>query len=229
MNSPSASASKTTSAQGTGGDRRVIARVQASAGKAGAAAEPVTRYQRTFYGRADQVCQVRRDIAARLAGHQIADEAVLIASELATNAVMHSASAGEFFTIRCEVRPTYVWVECEDLGGPWHCKPSDDRPHGLNIIEALAGPDNWGTEITSDGDRIVWVRLDLSPKRNATLTRTGSAGPDIEEVRGPLEHNQAPAHGPGSAPRKAAPGPLITQAAQAVKALDDLGLIIRLI
>jgi hypothetical protein len=26
---------------------------------------------------------------------------------------------------------------------------------------ALAGPDNWGTETTSDGDRIVWARLDL--------------------------------------------------------------------
>jgi hypothetical protein len=77
---------------------------------------------------------------------------------------MHSASAGEFFTIRCEAYSTYVWVECEDLGGPWHCTKPDDRPHGLDIIKALTGPGNWGTETTSDGDRIVWARLDLLPE-----------------------------------------------------------------
>ena len=58
-----------------------------------------------------------------------------------------------------------MWIEVEDLGGEWHCKPRDDRPHGLDIIGALAGPDNWGTETTSDGDRIVWARLDLPPER----------------------------------------------------------------
>jgi hypothetical protein len=122
-----------------------------------------TWYQRTFHGRPDQVAQVRRDIAAHLAGQPAADDAVLIASELAANALTHSASAGEFFTIRCEVYPGYVWVEAEDLGGPWHCRTPDDRPHGLDIIEALTGPDGWGTETTSDGDRITWARLDQPP------------------------------------------------------------------
>jgi len=60
-----------------------------------------------------------------------------------------------------EAHAGYVWVECEDLGGPWHCRRPDDRPHGLDLIEALAGPDNWGTETTSDDDRIVWARLNL--------------------------------------------------------------------
>jgi anti-sigma regulatory factor (Ser/Thr protein kinase) len=126
-----------------------------------AAAEAVTRYQRTFHGRADQVARVRREIAADLGGCPAADDAVLIASELAANAVTHSASAGEFFTIRCESSTGYVRVECEDLGGPWHwhCHGSDDRPHGLDIIEALTGPGNWGTETTTDGDRVVWARL----------------------------------------------------------------------
>jgi hypothetical protein len=129
-----------------------------------AAAQAGTRYQRTFHGRADQVAQVRCDIAIYLDGSPVTDDAVLIASELAANAATHSASAAEFFTVRAETHPSYVWIECQDLGGPWHCKPSDDRPHGLDLIEALAGPDNWGTEITSDGDRIVWTRLDLSPE-----------------------------------------------------------------
>jgi hypothetical protein len=123
-----------------------------------------TWYQRTFPGRADQIGQVRREIAAHLHGCPAAADAILIASELAANAVTHSASAGEFFTIRCERYPDYVWIEAEDLGGKWHRRPPRDRPHGLDIVGALAGPDNWGTETTSDGDRIVWARLDLPPE-----------------------------------------------------------------
>ena len=126
-----------------------------------AAAQAATWYQRTFHGQADQVAQVRREIAAHLNGCPAAADAILIASELAANSVVHSDSAGEFFTVRCEAYPDYLWVEVEDLGGPWHRKPGDDRPHGLDIIEALAGPGNWGTETTSDGDRVVWARLDL--------------------------------------------------------------------
>ncbi len=128
-----------------------------------AAPETATWYQRTFCGRPDQVARVRREIAAHLDGCPAADDAVLIASELASNAIVHSASAGEFFTVRVEAYPGYLWIECEDLGGPWHCKPAGDRPHGLDIVQALAGPDNWGTETTSDGDRVVWARLGLPP------------------------------------------------------------------
>jgi hypothetical protein len=125
-------------------------------------------YQRTFHGRPDQVARVRREIAAHLDGCPSADDAVLIASELAANAVTHSASAGEFFTVRVEAFLDYVWIECEDLGGEWRCRPGDDRPHGLDIIETLAGPGNWGTEATSDGDRIVWARLGLPPDGGRT-------------------------------------------------------------
>lgn len=129
---------------------------------ASAPVHPATGYQRTFHGRTDQVSQVRRDIAAHLAGCPAADDLILIASELAGNAVLHSQSRGEFFTVRCQAHPAYVRVEVEDLGGPWRPRRPDDRPHGLDLITALAGPDNWGTETTSDGDRIVWAQLDLT-------------------------------------------------------------------
>jgi anti-sigma regulatory factor (Ser/Thr protein kinase) len=124
-----------------------------------AAAEVATWYQRTFRGRADQVSQVRGEIAAHLGACPAAADAILIASELTANAVTHSASTGEFFTVRCQAYPDHVRIEVEDLGGPWHPRPADDRPHGLDIIEALVGPDNWGIAATSDGDRIVWARL----------------------------------------------------------------------
>jgi hypothetical protein len=132
-----------------------------------AAAGAATWYQRTFHGKTDQVSRVRREIARYLEDCLAADDAILIASELAANSVVHSASAGEFFTVRCEAYPDYVWVEVEDLGGPWQPRPADDRPHGLDIITALAGPDNWGTETTGGGNRIVWARLDLPRQSHA--------------------------------------------------------------
>ena len=118
-----------------------------------------TGYQRTFHGRADQAALVRREIAAYLAGCPAAADAVLIASELAANSITHSASAGESFTVRCQICPGYVRVEVEDLGGPWRPRTPGDRPHGLDIIQALTGPGGWGTQPVGTGGRIVWARL----------------------------------------------------------------------
>ena len=68
---------------------------------------------------------------------------------------------GQFFTVRAELHPDYVRVEAEDLGGPWRRRQPDGRPHGLDVVEALTGPDGWGVETTTDGGRVVWARLDL--------------------------------------------------------------------
>ncbi len=63
--------------------------------------------------------------------------------------------------MRCQRYPDYVWIEVEDLGGTWIVSPRDgDRPHGLDIVEALSGADNWGMEVTPDGDRVCWARLE---------------------------------------------------------------------
>ena len=57
----------------------------------------------TYPGRLDQVHRVRHAVARYLAGCPAADEAVLIVSELAANAIVHSASRGAFFTVRAEL------------------------------------------------------------------------------------------------------------------------------
>jgi hypothetical protein len=85
---------------------------------------------------------------------------ILIVSEIATNAIVPSQSENNFFTVRAELHDRYLWLECEDLGGQWHCRAEEDRPHGLTIINTLVGKDNWGI----DGDitgRVVWCRLSL--------------------------------------------------------------------
>ncbi len=124
-----------------------------------AAAGPATRYQRTFDGHPGQVRQVRRDLSRHLAACPAASDAVLIASEIAANAVTHSASRGASFTVRCQARPGHLRIEVEDLGGPWNPGPRDTtRPHGLDIIATIAGPANWGIDGDSTG-RTAWATL----------------------------------------------------------------------
>jgi len=90
-----------------------------------------------------------------------ADSVYLAVSELATNAVIHSASANfGTFTLRCEQHSDFVWVEVEDAGGPWHVRDvnPDDYAHGLEIINNLC--DAWSADDIQNG-RVVWARFNL--------------------------------------------------------------------
>jgi anti-sigma regulatory factor (Ser/Thr protein kinase) len=122
-------------------------------------AQAATGYTSTFPGRADQLGQLRREITEYLAGCPAAGDITLIASELAANAIIHTRSRGGTFTIRCHASTGQARIEVEDLGGPWRRRNPGDRPHGLGIIQALTGPDQWGTETTGTGGRTVWARL----------------------------------------------------------------------
>ena len=122
----------------------------------------VSRYAATFAGTPQSVTCARKKVWDYLADSPVADDACLIVSEFASNAVLHSLSRVGTFTVRCEVFDTYVWLECEDDGGSW-CRPeSDGRPHGLDIVSLLVGEGGWGIEPTSEGQRIVWARLELA-------------------------------------------------------------------
>jgi anti-sigma regulatory factor (Ser/Thr protein kinase) len=116
-------------------------------------------YASTFPGHASQLSQVRREIASYLDNCPAAADIILIASELAANAILHSQSRGGTFTIRCQLSPRAARIEAEDLGGPWRPRQPGDRPHGLDIIAALTGPGQWGTKTTGTGGRTVWARV----------------------------------------------------------------------
>jgi anti-sigma regulatory factor (Ser/Thr protein kinase) len=118
-----------------------------------------TTYKGTFHGRAEEVSRVRREVAHYLGDCPVTDDIVLIVDELAANCILHTHSRGGFFLVRCELSPGSVRVEAEDMGGPWRKRRDDDRPHGLDIIEALTGPGGWGTMTAGDGGRIVWAVL----------------------------------------------------------------------
>lgn len=123
------------------------------------AAQAATGYTGVFCGHPDQVSRARHQVATHLAGYPARDEAALIVSELAANAVLHSQSAGQFFTVRAQLHDTWCRVEVEDGGGPWNPPPRDpSRPHGLDVVEALTGAGNWGIKGDSSG-RVIWARL----------------------------------------------------------------------
>jgi len=122
------------------------------------------KHEQVLPARPDQVRVARAFLAATLAGCPAADDAILCASELASNSILHSDSKkpGGTFTIYAEMHDDYVWVEVRDDGGPWnHHAHADGRPHGLDIVRALA------TDSGIDGDSatgwVAWARLDLPP------------------------------------------------------------------
>ncbi len=102
---------------------------------------------------------VRRFVAGCVAGHAglDVDLAVLIASELATNAIVHSRLA---FHVSVDVTATCVQVAVDDLSAvlPVVGQPreEDTGGRGLAIIEAAA--DRWGIKPTAGGKR-AWFEL----------------------------------------------------------------------
>ena len=81
-----------------------------------------------------------------LPGFPAADDAILLISELATNACLYSASGdlGGAFTVRIERFGGHVRVEVEDQGSAWDGDLSKARlPHGLYLMQALS--DSCGT------------------------------------------------------------------------------------
>jgi anti-sigma regulatory factor (Ser/Thr protein kinase) len=112
----------------------------------------------TFAGRPDQVREARAFVARLLgSSHPCGDVAVLLASEMVTNSVRHSGSAGpgEAVTVTVTVVVGDAGVRVEVTGrkadGVPVLRPSDDEAEGsrgLRLVEDLAV--RWGYERGDD-------------------------------------------------------------------------------
>ncbi|GAB3148751.1 ATP-binding protein [Microbispora hainanensis] len=124
------------------------------------------RLSRHFLGRPASVTEARRFITGTLGAWPVVEQAELIVSELATNAVRHTASArfGGKFIVSIQAEPDQVWLGVADEGGPGLprlVRPSDDEGgRGLLLVASLA--DNWGVYGNQAG-RTVWALLKVDP------------------------------------------------------------------
>jgi anti-sigma regulatory factor (Ser/Thr protein kinase) len=107
------------------------------------------RFRRSFAGQPGQVAQARHFVQAALAGCPALADAVLLTSELATNAVQHSASGrgGAFVVAICHA-PGRVRVTVTDDGSATRpiMAPEPEElavsGRGLVLVDCLA--DRWG-------------------------------------------------------------------------------------
>ncbi|MFE4664868.1 ATP-binding protein [Streptomyces sp. NPDC056716] len=108
----------------------------------------------------------RRRVRAVLDGWQLAeetrDDAVVVTSELVTNAVTHSAS--EYVICRLRRTPQLLRIEVEDQNRgaarptPRRSGPDDQSGRGLLLVAAVSA--DWGVEVAPDRTgRIVWAEL----------------------------------------------------------------------
>ncbi len=129
-------------------------------------AEPVWRSDRfRLEPRPEVVSGARRRVTRRLelwgVPQEVRDAAVLVVSELVTNAVIHTGS-GE---VVCEVSlgAGSLRVEVLDDGGGWRgprrqdAGPRRECGRGLALVEQLA--DAWGVLPRATGGRAVWAAL----------------------------------------------------------------------
>jgi anti-sigma regulatory factor (Ser/Thr protein kinase) len=116
----------------------------------------VCREQR-FLACAESIGQARDFVTDALVGTEVdRDDAALLTSEVATNAVRHADTA---FRLRIESHQDAVRIEvindAPELLLMMH-QPSVDGGRGLRILDDLA--QSWGVE-TSSEEKVVWFEL----------------------------------------------------------------------
>lgn len=118
----------------------------------------------TFPGNPEFVPQVRRWTISTLGGDiPGVDLVVLVASELATNAIVHTASGepGGKFTLHLATHADRWEVRVDDAGGPKHpevtaAEVDDVGGRGLAVVSEVSK--EWGVH-GGEGARSVWAQI----------------------------------------------------------------------
>lgn len=94
---------------------------------------------------------------------EVVDTATLLASELATNALLHGRGRVE---LRLRLTRDRLVLEAVDAGHHMprrrRAEQDDEGGRGLHLVATLA--DRWGSRATDDG-KVVWAELDLAGSR----------------------------------------------------------------
>jgi serine/threonine-protein kinase RsbW len=118
---------------------------------------------RAFPGLSQEVAHARHFVSALLSERGPVEDAVLIVSELATNAVRHSLSgaADGWFLVIVRFRDDLVRIEVIDQGGarvPHLCDVTGQEESGRGLLLIAACAKDWGVK-NVPGGRSVWADL----------------------------------------------------------------------
>jgi anti-sigma regulatory factor (Ser/Thr protein kinase) len=131
-------------------------------GHGGAAVLTARFKRRVFPGRTEQIAQARDFTRRVLAPCPVLDEAILLASELAANAVAHTVTgSGGHFDVTIYRAETLVAIAVRDEGSDNApaARPLDEMAEagrGLGLVELIA--DRWGHCGNKHG-RTIWLQL----------------------------------------------------------------------
>lgn len=131
----------------------------------------IRRFGFELPGRTDSVARARRLIRERMLrwglGGELLDTVALVASELFTNAVVHTVSE----RVLCELRNAegQLRIAVQDQGCPSgepRLRRFSDDEHGRGLLLVDAVTSAWGAHDASPGPgRIVWAELALGTGR----------------------------------------------------------------
>jgi anti-sigma regulatory factor (Ser/Thr protein kinase) len=119
--------------------------------------------QRDFDDQLTEIVSARRFAADAIGDHARLDDALVVVSELATNAVRHARSR---FSLSVDRDDEHLRIEVLDHGEGMPVMPVADRAPrdaprsggiGLFVVDALA--DRWGV-VEQPAGKLVWAELD---------------------------------------------------------------------
>ena len=118
-------------------------------------------WRRAYQGRPAEAGELRQWITALLAPCPSRDDVIAVASELAANAIRHTASGqGGWFEVEISWRPSRVRIAVADQGAPggpqFTSNPTAESGRGLQIVLALSA--RAGVEGGTTG-RVVWAEV----------------------------------------------------------------------
>jgi anti-anti-sigma factor len=171
-------------------DQLIALRGSVAEAAADVAGPPVVQDRLRVPAEAAAVAHVREFVRARVLDQpsRLAADAVLVASELVTNAFEHARTPA---TVYLGLRPETIRVAVAD-SSPVRPRrrrvtADDDRGRGLNLVDALS--QRWGVLATSGGGKLVWSLL-ADTHRRPLIRRT-----------------RVPAARPGRPPQQSAAAP----------------------
>jgi CheY-like chemotaxis protein/anti-sigma regulatory factor (Ser/Thr protein kinase) len=112
------------------------------------------------------VSEARRFVKRKLVDWGIVeplDDALLVVSELAANALTHARSS---YRVRLAASDVALRIEVDDGGSgtpePQPLTDHEEHGRGLHLVGALAA--SWGMDVAETGGKRVWAELPLAPQ-----------------------------------------------------------------